>query len=86
MSEVKPVYQRHIQYDEWMDITEEEWNHDSLRGKYKTRVLYSGKRCRVAISDKQIDKAAKRVHLTNDVDEFELRQFVDALLKEVNHE
>lgn len=40
-NEIKPVYQRHREYDEWVDITEGDYKFDSLRSKYKCRILYT---------------------------------------------
>lgn len=37
------------------------------------------------ITDKQIKQAAKNIHMTNAVSTFELRQFVDALMDEIQN-
>ena len=40
MSEIKPVYQRRIQDDDWQEIEHSEYVEFSERGKFQTRILY----------------------------------------------
>jgi len=40
MSEIKPVYQRRIQDDDWQEIEHSEYMEFSERGKFQTRILY----------------------------------------------
>ena len=40
MSEIKPVYQRRIQDDDWQEIERSEYVEFSERGKFQTRILY----------------------------------------------
>lgn len=42
-TEVKPVYQRHAQYDEWEDISADEYERELHRTKYAVRVIYRSK-------------------------------------------
>lgn len=40
MNEIKPVYQRLVQLDEWVDITKEEYVECVCRETYEARILY----------------------------------------------
>lgn len=40
MTEIKPVYQRRIQDDDWQEIEHSEYVEFSERGKFQTRILY----------------------------------------------
>lgn len=75
------IYQRKYDYDTWQDISQEEFEGEKLRGKHQVRQL-----CDVSgITEKHIKSAAKTARLPRDVNDVELRMFVDALF-EVNHD
>lgn len=40
MTEIKPLYQRRIQDDDWQEIDRSEYVEFSERGKFQTRILY----------------------------------------------
>lgn len=75
------IYQRKYDFDTWQDIPKEEFEFEKDRKKHQVRQL-----CDISkITENHIKSAAKTARLPKDVNDVELRMFVDALF-EVNHD